>query len=119
MSKLRVAIYCRVAGPDYTGTAMFMQNHGLHVYAEEQGHDIVAVIQEYDSGRLTDRPGLQQLYHLAAQRKIDMVITRSSARICRDLPGLFAFVNMLGDHGVKLQTPMHTITPDLFLPAQK
>lgn len=102
--KKRVVLYCRVAGPDHDGAAIEMQIVGLRRYAEEQGAEIVDIVEDNCAGTSLARPGFEKLFDLAAQDAMDEVLARSVSRLGRHLTDVVALVERLQAYRITVRT---------------
>jgi len=78
---MRAIIYVR-ASTDEQGDNFSLpsQIDACRTYAAERGMQVVAEIQDVQSGAVLERPGLVRVRELARQRQIDAVITYSLDR---------------------------------------
>jgi DNA invertase Pin-like site-specific DNA recombinase len=78
---MRAIIYVR-ASTDEQGDSFSLpsQIDACRTYATERGMQVVAELQDVQSGAVLERPGLARVRELARQRQIDAVIVYSLDR---------------------------------------
>lgn len=80
----RAAIYARVSSAKQVGEGnLGRQRQRLEKYASEKGYDVKAVIAEQGSGLNEKRKGLNRIFKMAREGKIDLVIIEFKDRLAR------------------------------------
>ena len=102
--KMRVALYCRVATDTNEGLHLKAQQEKLRRFAEKQGYEVVAEIQEVGSGLPFDRPGVKEIFRLAHRHIMDAVLTDNMSRIGRDISTILRFEGKLKKQHIALKT---------------
>jgi site-specific DNA recombinase len=101
--KKRVALYIRVSTDRQAeeGRSPESQLQDMQAYCRRKGWEVVAVYRDEGlSGRLSDRPGLQQLLDDVRAGKVDVVIVYYINRFYRKLESLLAAMKLLHDCSV-------------------
>lgn len=101
--KKRVALYIRVSTDRQSeeGRSPESQLQDMQAYCRRKGWEIVAVYRDEGlSGRLSDRPGLQQLLDDVRAGKVDVVMVYYINRFYRKLESLLAVMKLLHDCNV-------------------
>ena len=78
----RAAIYARVSGADQRED-LERQIEKLREYCRAKGYEVVAELKDVGSGLKADRKGLQKLFRLVAEKKIDVVAITYKDRLTR------------------------------------
>ena len=102
--KLRVALYCRVATDADERKSLEAQKEKLRKYAEQQGYEVVAVVEEVGGGLPFKRPGIKKVFRLAHRHFIDAVLTENLSRIGRDISTTFRIQGKLKKQHVAIKT---------------
>jgi site-specific DNA recombinase len=102
---MRAIIYARVSTDEQGDNfSLPSQINACRTYATERGMQVVAEIQEAQSGAVLERPGLARVRELARQRQIDAVITYSLDRLSRNVAHTLLLRDELTEAGVTLHT---------------
>lgn len=102
--KLRVALYCRVATDTDEGISLEIQKEKLRKFAEQQGYEVVAVVEEAGSGLPFNRPGIKKVLRLAHRHFMDAVLAENLSRIGRDISTTFRIQGKLKKQHVAIKT---------------
>ena len=106
MEKKKVALYCRVACNNQNNDLLDDQEQTLKKYAEAQNYEIVETIKE-SGGLDLSRPGINKIYEIADNGKVDAVIAKNISRYGRCSPAKIAdFVESLKEKNVEVLTMM-------------
>lgn len=100
--KKRAGLYIRVSTERQAeeGRSPESQREDMEKYCQRKGWEIVAVHQDEGlSGRLADRPGLQQLLAQVREGKIEVIVVYNLSRFYRKLDHLLATMKLLHDYG--------------------
>lgn len=62
-------------------------------FAKQAGYEIVETISDIGLGRLDDRQGIQRLYKLIDDGKVDVVVAASPANFCGLMPDAIAKID--------------------------
>lgn len=104
MTKRRCVLYARVSTPDQEdNTSLEAQITRTGEHAAKRGYEVVEAIREVHSGGDPDRPGLLQIFELARQHAIDVVIFWTFDRFMRDERHAVIVEYELEKHGVTLE----------------
>ncbi len=102
---MRAIIYARVSTDEQGDNfSLPSQIDACRTYATERGMQVVAEIQDVQSGAVLERPGLSKVRELARQRKIDAVITYSLDRLSRNVAHTLLLRDELTEAGATLHT---------------
>lgn len=93
------AIYTRVSTSEQSCE---LQVRELKEYADRRGWKVTVVFEEKMSGTTANRPKLKELQKLAAERKIDIVLTWKLDRLFRSLRDLLTVLQEWSDLGVEM-----------------
>lgn len=105
MKKKKAVLYCRSACSDKNINTLDIQEQILRKYSELQGYEIVKIIKESCSGKNLNRPGINEIYEIIDQNKVDAVIARDISRYGRcSIVKIVDFIENLGEKGVKTFT---------------
>ena len=99
----RAAIYARVSGSDQKQD-LERQIEKLREYCRAKGYEVVAELKDIGSGLKADRKGLQKLFGLVAEKKIDIVVITYKDRLTR-----FGFEYLewwFSENGVRIEVVM-------------
>lgn len=101
--KLRVCAYCRVSTEEVE-QADSLENQITH-YEEairsNPGYEFAGIYSDFGiSGFKENRPGFQQMLLAARKHEIDLIITKSVSRFCRNTDTLLKTVRELKELGV-------------------
>ena len=96
----RVVLYCRVATDADAGKSLEAQKEKLHKFAEQQGYEVVAVVEEVGGGLPFKRPGIKK----AHRHFMDAVLTENLSRIGRDISTTFRIQGKLKKQHVAIKT---------------
>ena len=77
VSPMRAVLYARVSTHDQQTLAM--QRDALYAFATRRGWTIIATVEEIASGAKDSRPQRHALLTAAKQRKLDVILVRSSS----------------------------------------
>ncbi|NHM25880.1 IS607 family transposase [Desulfofundulus sp. TPOSR] len=81
---VRAVIYARVSSAKQAGEGnLERQKQRLERYAQEKGYEIKAVIAEQGSGLNEKRKGLDRIFKMAREGKIDLVVIEFKDRLAR------------------------------------
>lgn len=102
-NKLRVCAYCRVSTEEEE-QANSLENQMEH-YEEEirsnPSYEFAGIYHDFGiSGFKENRPGFQKMLQAARDHEIDLIITKSVSRFCRNTDTLLKAVRELKDLGV-------------------
>ena len=109
----KAIIYCRVSSDRQVkeGHGLDGQERRCRKYAEDRGHEVVAVFRDEGvSGGVIDREGMQKLLDFLDRegRKGEFVVVIDDIkRLARDLMGHFTLRKAIQAHGAKLESPSH------------
>lgn len=107
MEKKKVVSYCRVACNNQNNDVLDDQEQTLKKYAEAQNYEIVETIKESGGGLDLNRPGINKIYEIADNGKVDAVIAKNISRYGRCSPAKIAdFVESLKEKNVEVLTMM-------------
>lgn len=107
MKKKKVALYCRVACNNQNNDVLDDQEQTLKKYAEAQNFEVVETIKESCGGLDLNRPGINKIYEIADNGKVDAVIAENISRYGRcSLTKLADFVESLKEKSVEILTMM-------------
>lgn len=103
LNKLRVCAYCRVSTEEEE-QANSLENQMEH-YEEEirsnPSYEFAGIYHDFGiSGFKENRPGFQKMLQAARDHEIDLIITKSVSRFCRNTDTLLKAVRELKDLGV-------------------
>ena len=99
MSKVKTAIYCRMASTD--AERIEEQEQALLKFAEENGYnDCVCYRDNGESGLSLDRPGMQRLQNDIREGKVHTVIVYNLSRISRNALHFNDWYQLLKKHRV-------------------
>ena len=103
LNKFRVCAYCRVSTEEEE-QANSLENQMEH-YEEEirsnPSYEFAGIYHDFGiSGFKENRPGFQKMLQAARDHKIDLIITKSVSRFCRNTDTLLKAVRELKDLGV-------------------
>ena len=101
--KKRVALYIRVSTDRQVeeGRSPVSQLDDMKAYCRRRGWEVVATYRDEGlSGRLSNRPGLQQMLTDARAGKFDIVMVYYISRLYRKLESLLSTMRLLRDCGV-------------------
>ena len=107
MEKKKVVLYCRVACNNQNNDVLDDQEQTLKKYAEAQNYEIVETIKESGGGLDLNRPGINKIYEIADNGKVDAVIAKNISKYGRCSPAKIAnFVESLKEKNVEVLTMM-------------
>jgi site-specific DNA recombinase len=102
---MRAIIYARVSTDEQGDNfSLPSQIDACRTYATERGMQVVAELQDVQSGAVLERPGLARARELARQRQIDAVIVYSLDRLSRNVAHTLLLRDELTEAGVTLHT---------------
>ena len=102
---MRAIIYARVSTDEQGDNfSLPSQINACRTYATERGMQVVAELQDVQSGAVLERPGLARARELARQRQIDAVIVYSLDRLSRNVAHTLLLRDELTEAGVTLHT---------------
>jgi site-specific DNA recombinase len=102
---MRAIIYARVSTDEQGDNfSLPSQIDACRTYATERGMQVVAELQDVQSGAVLERPGLARARELAHQRQIDAVIVYSLDRLSRNVAHTLLLRDELTEAGVTLHT---------------
>jgi DNA invertase Pin-like site-specific DNA recombinase len=82
---VKAIIYCRVSTQEQKdGYSLRQQEEALRKWCEDNGYDVLEVIQDVDSGSHLERPGLDRVRDLVDSGVVDWVVAQDLDRIARD-----------------------------------
>lgn len=98
------AIYCRVSTDkqEKNGVSLDAQLVKCSTYAKAEGLDVVKVGVEAESAKDTDRPELQAILKMVAQKKVTHIITIKLDRLTRDVHDGAGIAKTLAKKGCSL-----------------
>lgn len=102
----RAVLYARVSTEDQArkGYSLRQQVERLREHVEEQGYDVVAVIEDAgQSGATLERPGMDKVRNLVAGGGVDLVLAQDRDRFAREPAYLYLLRQELQEHGTKLR----------------
>ena len=101
--KLRVCAYCRVSTEEEEQENS-LDNQIEHYEAEikaNPGYEFAGIYRDFGiSGFKENRPGFQEMLQAARNHEIDLIITKSVSRFCRNTDTLLKAVRKLKELGV-------------------
>ncbi len=101
--QLRVCAYCRVSTEE-DEQENSLENQIAHYKESIQanpGYELVGIFQDYGiSGFKENRPGFQEMMQAARKHEVDLIITKSVSRFCRNTDTLLKSVRELTDLGI-------------------
>lgn len=103
LQKLRVCAYCR-ASTEEEEQVDSLENQMTH-YEEEirsnPDYEFAGIYSDFGiSGVKENRPGFQQMLQAARKHEVDLIITKSVSRFCRNTDTLLKAVRELKELGV-------------------
>lgn len=100
----RAIAYTRVSTDKQvkTGVSLDAQASKITAMAEVQDAQIIETIEDGESGKSLDRPGMQRILEMAKRRQIDMVIIYKLDRLTRSVVDLDKIVKSFNKYGVAL-----------------
>ena len=102
------ALYARVSTPTQEEEATIdSQVAAIEGYMQQKGYELPAEFYFLDkaiSGALLERPALDQLRHLAAERAFTVLVCYSPGRLARNYPHLWVVMDELQRQGVTVVT---------------
>ena len=98
---MKVALYIRVSKSDGTQDTA-RQLLQLREFAKSQKWQIVEEIEEYISGRITNRSGTKRLIALAKSNKIQKVLIHEISRLGRNIADIYNTVEELAKNKVSV-----------------
>ena len=101
--KKRVCAYCRVstAEEEQANSLENQVSHYEDLIRKNPSYEFSGVFYDYAiSGFKEDRPGFQEMLRKARNKEIDLIITKSVSRFCRNTDTLLKAVRELKDLGV-------------------
>ncbi|MCO6451384.1 MAG: recombinase family protein [Caldilineales bacterium] len=104
-AKMRYAAYLRISSEEQVGNfSIDAQKRAIETWVIARGGLLVKVyVDEAQSGRTVDRPGLLQMRREAKRRKFDAVVVHKFDRLARNRTDALAFKSLLRhDYGVKV-----------------
>ena len=92
---MKAVLYSRVSTKDQVeGYSLRDQARALREYAKDQGHEIVAEIEDAGySAAYLERPGMDRVRDLVAAGGVDLVLAQDADRITRE-PGDRALLDL-------------------------
>lgn len=108
-------IYCRIDAPEDTHGALKGQYERLETYAAQMGFAVIGFSQDLGSGLHFDRPGLQAVLKAAKAGSFQILLVDSVSRIGRDTTKAIELIQIIGDCGISIYSPMEgEIQPSAF-----
>ena len=103
LKKLRVCAYCRVS-TDEVEQANSLENqiaHYEHLIKSDPVYEFAGIYHDYGiSGFKEERPGFQEMLDAARAHKMDLIMTKSVSRFCRNTDTLLKTVRELKGLGI-------------------
>jgi DNA invertase Pin-like site-specific DNA recombinase len=82
---VKAIIYCRVSTQEQKdGYSLRQQEEALRRWCEDNGYDVLEVVQDVGSGSHLERPGLDRVRDLVDSGVVDRVVAQDLDRIARD-----------------------------------
>lgn len=102
---MRAIIYARVSTEEQEDNySLSSQLEACRRYAAERGMQVVAEIQDVQSGAVLERPGLARVRELARKGAIDAVVVYALDRFSRNTAHILLLLDELKNTGVALHT---------------
>lgn len=106
-SRMKAALYLRVANDDQS-EALFTQEFYLRDWANKQGYEVTSVFHDMAPGTSLDRPGLQELLSELNSGQFDVVLTRGTNRLIRNLHLAPELAETFRSAGIRVISPLES-----------
>jgi len=102
----RAWLYTNIDAPEDNNGSLKRQEKELFDYAEQLGLSIAGTSSDLGNSNDNDRPGMGQAIAAAEGGRFDVLLVRSSGRLCFDNEQIAGLIRQFGDMGVTVCSPI-------------